>query len=156
MVALLTAGCSAGETFADETKRDESGEIVGAGSLGTSRLGYGDCFDEPGTGMVRSVDGLPCSTPHDAQVVGRFEADGNGPWPGVDALLDGASPHCAEAAAAAMSALVDVVDAPELDLSAYVPDASAWADGDRVVICWVESANADVKLTFDLVPEATG
>ncbi len=85
-----------------------------------------------------------------------MEVVGEEPWPGADALLESVGTDCARAAADAASALAGVVDAPELDLSAYVPDASAWADGDRAVICWLESASPDGKLGFDLVPEPAG
>ena len=149
---LVAAACGS-ETLTDQTRRRSDGEIVEAGSVGTTRLRVGDCFDEPAAGTIRVVNGVPCADPHDAQVVARLSVGGDGPWPGTEALSADARLGCSQAAASAVSALIDVVGAPEVGLSAYVPDASAWSDGDRNIICWVGAAEGE-KLAVDLVPEA--
>lgn len=152
LIGSIAAACGS-VTLTDQTRRRSDGEIVEAGSIGTTRLRVGDCFDEPAAGTIRVVNGVPCADPHDAQVVARLSVGGDGPWPGTDALIDEVRPGCSEAAASAASALIDVVGAPEVGLSAYVPDAPAWSDGDRNIICWVEAAEGE-KLAVDLVPEA--
>ena len=154
LVAAVAAGCGS-DAVTDQTRRGIDGGIIEAGSVGTTRLRVGDCFDEPSAGTIRVVTGVPCAQPHDAQVVARLLIEGVGSWPGTDALIDEAGPGCTPAAASAASALVDVVGAPEVALSAYVPDASAWDDGDRSVICLVEASEGE-KLAVDLVPEADG
>ncbi len=154
LAGFILSGCGA-DALTDQSVRDSQGAIVEAGSVGTTRLEVGDCFDEPSSGSVRVVAGLPCADPHDAQVVARLTVTAEGPWPGADALIEQATPGCTEAAASAAAALVDVVGAPAVALSAYVPDAPAWSDGDRSVICWVEAAEGET-LAVDLVPDPDG
>ncbi len=152
MVGSVTIGCSR-DALTDRTERDESGSIVGSGSVGTARLRVGDCFDEPAATTVEVVTGVPCDDPHDGQVVSRVVIEGSEPWPGTEELVEAAGASCAAAGASAASALAGVDGAPEVGLSAYVPDAPAWADGDRDVICWLE-AREEGQLFGDLVPES--
>ncbi|MDA3040977.1 MAG: hypothetical protein O3C27_15900 [Actinomycetota bacterium] len=71
--------------FDANTTRDESGEIVEAGGLGVFAMEVGDCFQVPIEDLVQSVEAVPCTEPHDAQVYAKFDMP-DGPYPGEPAI----------------------------------------------------------------------
>ncbi len=138
-VVLLAAACGNGADV-DTTLRGSGGRILEAGRVGTLALRVGDCFRQPSSATVTSVEGVPCGRAHDGQVVGlvELEAPADALWPGPDTLAAVAAERCL---ALVVTGLADSVRAGGLALSAYVPDAGGWAEGDRSVVCWVESAD---------------
>lgn len=141
-VAVVAAACGQAST-SDQAERDAQGRIVGAGPVGTQRLQQGDCFVSNGDVDVVVVDGLPCRDPHDGQVVTVIEEMAGGDeWPGVETLRAQARDLC-------LSALPSEAVLPGLGLAAFVPDEGSWGEGDRRVVCFVESNTGD-RLTGDV------
>lgn len=77
----------------DNTTRDEAGQIVEGGEIGAFRIRLGDCFNSALDGDFESVDGVPCTGPHDEEVYFAFNLP-DGPWPGEQAVIDQASEGC--------------------------------------------------------------
>ena len=72
-LGLVGAGVVTGIAGEDHSTRDDSGAIVESGEVGAFRIRLGDClatlvFDGP----IESVDAVPCSEPHRAEVYGAF------------------------------------------------------------------------------------
>ena len=67
--------------FQDDTVRDSTGAIVESGGFGAFVIESGDCLNLPDGDLVQSVEGLPCSQAHDAEVYGMFDMVQNS-WPG--------------------------------------------------------------------------
>ncbi len=148
VVAALALSACANEARIDEVRRAPSGAILQGGRLGTTNLLAGDCFNERSGSVVRSVNAVPCSEPHRGQVMGRAGAEPHDGWPGAASLAEEAGPLCEALADEVLSgALGEVPNLPRFDLAAYVPDESAWEDGDRAIVCWVEAAE---PITLDL------
>ncbi len=150
VLVTLLAGACANEAFIDEVERSASGSISVGGRLGTTNLETGDCFNERSGSVVRSVDAVPCDEPHRGQVVARVPAEPHDGWPGVTALTEEAGLRCTGLAEEFLASGVDQFPGlPQVDLAAYVPDESAWEDGDRSILCWVELAE---PVVFDFRP----
>ena len=145
--ALAVVSC-ANEAFINDVERAPNGELIDGGRLGTTNLRAGDCFNERSSSTVRSVDAVLCDEPHRGQVVGRALAEPHHGWPGVAPLTEEAGELCAGLVGDFLAPGVDqLADLPQLDLTAYIPDEPAWEDGDRSVICWIETAE---RVTRDL------
>lgn len=117
----------------DETVRDDSGAIVESGGVGVFAIKYGDCLVAPLDGEVQSVEGVPCTEPHDSQAYDAFDLTGFTSFPG-DALEEPAFQGCIDRYEA-------FVGVPYEDSTLYAtflsPTASGWAEGDREIQCLV-------------------
>ena len=148
VVVALTLGACANEAFIDEVERAPNNEILKAGRLGTTQLVDGDCFSERPGSAVRSVDAVPCGEPHRGQVLGRVSSEQSDTWPGVESLTAEAGPLCMRLAGDLLAPhLSENMGLPMFGLSAYIPDESAWDDGDRSIVCWAEAVE---PITIDL------
>lgn len=79
----------------DATTRDDNGAIVESGEVGAFRIQLGDCLNGATTGLIESMDGVPCSTPHDVEVYYAFNLpEGDGQYPGDTAVGDAAGERC--------------------------------------------------------------
>lgn len=118
----------------DETTRDESGAIVDGGGVGAFVLQEGDCFLEPDAGLVQSVEAVPCSEPHDAEVFSNIVLEG-GAFPGDDALGETASDRCvADFDAYVGTPYMDSA----LDVSWLAPSEQSWTSiNDTTITCLV-------------------
>jgi hypothetical protein len=100
------------------------------------KLRVGDCISTPNRQLV-SV--LPCSAPHEAEVVGTFTLPASA-WPGRPIGRAEASSGCA-------SRLTKYLN-PQLAISlsqSYVfPDAVAWRAGTRTVVCEVRATSGQL------------
>lgn len=92
-------------------------------------ISAGDCFDQP-AGVV------PCTTPHDGEVVfvGMYPGAPDAPYPGESRFEVYVMAQCIQAFATYVG--VEYEDSP-LGLSWYDPSPETWAAGDRQVICLV-------------------
>ena len=133
-MVVVAVGCGGSPASGDDAERDASGEIVTAGRVGTQALQVGDCFDEPADEGVQVVVAVPCTSPHDAQMVGRVPVVGDDAWPGAEGLGAEASDRCVLSA----RLVLDDDLPPGVSLSAYVPDERSWEAGDRDIVCFVE------------------
>ncbi len=80
---------------ADETVRDDAGNIVEEGDVGVFAMQVGDCYADDATGLIESLPAVPCAEPHDLEVFALFELPA-GPYPGGDAVDAAANDGCLE------------------------------------------------------------
>jgi hypothetical protein len=130
-----------------QADRDDSGAIVGEGSIDAFQMRVGDCFND-GSGFtddnpeVHSVPGVPCSTAHDNEVYAVFDV--NSPsFPG-DEMERMAFESCKQR----FSAFVGRdYDSSKLDIATLYPTRDSWnSHNDREVVCAVYDVAAN-KLT---------
>ncbi len=79
----------------------------------------------------------------------RIDSVRSGEWPGRESLTAEAFDQCLVFAKRELAAVTMRADADELRLSAFVPDESAWDDGDRSIVCLIETNGA--PLTESLI-----
>lgn len=104
-----------------------------------SKLKVGDCFDSSSSNQVRGVKVKSCAKPHDSEVfflvthpAGKAE-----PYPGKDALVQFAADSCLG------QPLTQYLGVPleqsKLKDFEIVPQASAWKDGRRLLVCGLDT-----------------
>jgi len=145
-VAVVGSGCGGSAGTSDDSTRDDAGRITESGRVGTQALRVGDCFVQPdGAGSVLTVTGVPCTQPHDAQVIARIAMPDADAYPGVDAVTDASSTGCIEAAGTVPEEKLR----SGVGLSGYAPEERSWNAGDRDIVCFVE-ATGDRLLEGDV------
>lgn len=139
VVAGFEAGAEAGAEVAEaEAAADTGPEQVGedaadAESVPYDELGVGHCFQDPETETFYDVVTVPCTQPHDAEVVALVELDGT-TWPGDDVVGEQAWDACMVAAADALEAAG--VDGTDYEYWTFTPTRESWLlYGDREVAC---------------------
>ncbi|MCI0382887.1 septum formation family protein [Streptomyces sp. CNQ085] len=130
LLAIGAAGCS------DIVDSAENGATKVARQRSVFSLSTGDCYNpnsEKTEGEALAVELVPCDEPHRGQVVGEFDIEEKGEFPGDEAVTSVADERCpAEAGEFAPDAWA----LPEgVGLSYYTPTAESWATGDRAVSC---------------------
>ncbi|MGQ0825496.1 MAG: septum formation family protein [Actinomycetota bacterium] len=129
---VATFGATGG--FEDKTERNEAGEITEAGGVGVFVMEVGDCVELPESDYVESLEGVPCDTPHDAQLYAEFDLD-NTSLPGPTELQQLATDGCIFAWPAMLGANYD--EMPNHDIYFFTPTSETWSNGDREVQCLV-------------------
>lgn len=133
----------------DNTTRDDSGEIVEGGGLGVFAIDRGDCIQLPdGATEVMSVEGVPCSTPHDAQVYAEFRLP-EGTYPGQASVDEQSAVGCYDRWQAAVGTVYE--DDTVLDFTFFNPTAAGWAEGDDEVQCMIVPIDG-APMTGDRLP----
>lgn len=143
-IPIVIAVVAAGFFFA--ARRDEGGQIVGAGDLEVTELRAGDCFDLKGPTEedVADVDAKPCTEPHE------FEMFFVGDLPQGDYPADSISAFLETECVRAFDAYVGLAYAQSaLDIRALIPSESSWDAGDHAVKCMV-SDPIDEELTSSM------
>ena len=143
--AIFGAACSS-ESTTDESTRDDVGSIVESGDVGVFVLTVGDCFDKSPAEEISSVVGMPCTEPHDVQVVDRFYLE-EGDWPGLEAVQESAALGCLDRFEGVTG---EAYETSALDVAPLYPTEDGWGSGDREVLCALVSYNGS-KLTVDLL-----
>lgn len=128
-VAALGFGIYGAMTDID---RDDSGAIVGAGTLDAFQVRLGDCFNDPDdyTEELYSLPGVPCSEPHDNEAYAVF-----------DLTMESYSEY--EIADTSESACIDRFaayvgrdyESSVLDVATMYPTQESWSQDDREVVC---------------------
>ena len=137
--------------FDDETTRTEDGHIVESGGLGAFAMRVGDCVQLPdeNSDQVASVEGVPCTEAHDAQVYAEFDLATAG-FPS-DADMDALGVQgCTERWAAAIGSAYEADTA--FDFTFFSPTETSWAEDDREVTCMVISVDGSPLIGSKLVP----
>ena len=119
----------------DEPVRDASGAVTQQSETFVDDLEAGDCFSYTG-GKGEEVDlvtAIPCTAPHESQVVVIFELP-DGPYPGEDEVIDAAEKGCADKA----DPLLTDRAYDDLEPGFLYPDSFTWR-GDRSITCTVEA-----------------
>ena len=112
--------------------RDASGQINDAGSVSLSSLKPGDCMNTLPTGLTTTVDALPCSQPHHAEVFATFSLTGGSTYPGDETVNTQSDSGCT-ARLKTYSAAAAADDT--ITIYYFAPTRTSWSSGDRVVIC---------------------
>lgn len=124
--------------FDDDTVRGEDGEITEAGGLGVFVMQQGDCFNLPDGDQVVSIEGVPCSQPHDAQVYAMFDLD-DGDYPGQTAIDVASDAGCYDRFAAFVGRSYE---SSILGIYSLQPSEEGWDElDDREVVCSVASTD---------------
>lgn len=121
----------------DNTTRDEAGAIVESGGLGAHQMQVGDCFidPDPNAELVQSVEGVPCTTPHDGEVFAEYEFGGpSTPYPGEEALYEQAWWDCLDRFEAWVGA---PYEESVLGISTFTQTQEGWDMGLREITCIV-------------------
>lgn len=149
---VLTSGCATIDRVR-EVVRDGYGpvtyEVDGYGedwqSPDFSGLEAGDCFRDPwieetGTGEVEIVD---CDRSHDNEVFALVSplSEGGG-YPGYSPVWKTGTVGCLEEFAAYVGS--DYIES-DYDFAFEVPDAYAWDDGMRHVVCYLYATDYEVQ-----------
>ncbi len=130
--------------FDDNTTRDATGAITEGGGLGAMVIREGDCFNLPSDYLVVSVEAIPCTSAHDAEVYANFDIPpATGAFPGEAKVSELADNGCIQRFPAFVGK--SYLDS-ELFFTWLAPTAETWAEGDRVVTCAVMTGDGS-KLT---------
>jgi hypothetical protein len=132
---LIAAGCSDTPDKQDSTKRDESGAIIEAGSLGISVLRVGDCFNdaESTESSVASVNGVPCADDHTSEVYHQFDLAEDATYPDTSFSNEEVAAGCTTAFETYVGVAYEA--STVYDITYVYPDRQSWGQGDRKVIC---------------------
>ncbi|MGW2557720.1 DUF4190 domain-containing protein [Streptomyces sp. NPDC001514] len=107
-----------------------------ARSRSTLDLRTGQCFNTPGATLeeeTESVEVVPCTGPHDAEVSGTFTLHGFDSWPGETAIQSQAGPGCEDRN---NTYTLDWWAVPEHAETYYhMPSKRSWRFGDRTITC---------------------
>ncbi len=131
-IAAGVAVFGGANAFDDNTARNDQGEIVESGGLGTFALRAGDCFQVPDRMLVSSVEAVPCTMPHSGQVYATYDLP-DGPFPGDEAVMREADEGCHRR----FTAFVGLAyEESSLDYSMLTPTMETWTSiDDREVVC---------------------
>ncbi|MDJ0954229.1 MAG: septum formation family protein [Acidimicrobiia bacterium] len=117
---------------------------VAACSGGTSVLdvAVGDCFDDPDSEIVSTLDIVDCAEPHDNEIYAKLQMSGAA-FPGDDGVGEFAIDACL---ADFESYVGESYATSALDYFYLGPTEDSWNGGDREVLCVLYAANL-AKLT---------
>ncbi|RXR25895.1 DUF4190 domain-containing protein [Oerskovia turbata] len=114
----------------DAATRPLPAEVSEPRSAHARQLVLGACLaDLPDDGEVSTVRVVPCTDPHEAEVVARTDFPADAAWPGQDAADARVSRVCTPAVLSAD------VPADDVELFVWSPSEASWAQGDRTGLC---------------------
>ncbi|WHT17160.1 DUF4190 domain-containing protein [Crossiella sp. CA-258035] len=123
--------------------RDEAGQVSEPGRLTVLNLKVGDCFDGiKESKSISSVTAQPCGSPHEAEVMDRWDMAGGSTYPGEATITDDIAAECDER----MTKMLPEAELAKVEIFYFYPTASSWRTGDRTAVCVVAGANK-TKLT---------
>lgn len=135
--AFFLSGCSILNTITNTTPRDASGTPTAENDdADVFSIKVGDCLnDATASGTVTTAPIVPCTKPHDSEAYKSITMpDGDGTFPGEDAVKAAADQGCADA-------FPDFIgisyDDSNLSISYYFPTSDSWKNGDREILCTV-------------------
>lgn len=132
-LGVVVASCG-NATTQDETTRDESGDVVEGGDVGSLSLKVGDCLAAEAEGEIESVPVVPCSEPHDSELFHSFEVPGE-EYPGEDEVRSITADTCI----AEFENFIGLAyEDSAWDVTGIFPTEATWNQvDDREVICGV-------------------
>ena len=136
---LLAVGISIALGVAGEADRADDGSVTRRGSVSVDALRAGDCPTSLPDGVIRTIDLVPCSQPHRAEVYSTFTLTGSR-FPGEDETIRLANGGCLER-------LITFVGRPRessFEIYYLTPTSATWALGDRTVHCLLTTANGSL------------
>jgi len=131
VIAALGFGIYGAMTDVD---RDESGAIVGEGTLDAFQMRLGDCFNDPDTYAEEfsNLPGVPCTEPHDNEAFAVFDLTMTS-YPETD-IADISEASCIDRFEAYVGR---DYESSALDVVTMYPTQEGWAQNDREVVCAV-------------------
>lgn len=126
--------------------RDESGTIVGAGTLHITDVRVGDCFDlndAPDVEEVGEIKAIPCDEPHTFEAFFAIDLEA-GPYPSRSALDAEIDDGCLPSFETYVGRDYQT---SELYVTTFEPTPEGWDDGDRGVLCVISTIDAATPLT---------
>jgi hypothetical protein len=129
--------------YNNTASRDSNGHITEAGRINFADIRTGDCVQIDGINSGKSVglldvQGVPCSSRHDAESVGDV-VFGQSVYPGYSTLTEQARVQCTQLA----SQYVDPAQVAGLQPYLFAPSESLWNsdDGTHRVVCLVTKSD---------------
>jgi len=120
--------------------RDESGAIVGEGSVDAFSLRVGDCFNSASSDTeVSSVPGVPCTDLHDYETYAVFDVNVT-EYPGEDGMMELAFESCMDQFP---SYVGTDYESSTLEVTSMFPSPESWRQDDREVLCAVYDMNGE-------------
>lgn len=108
-----------------------------SGGTAVDKIGAGDCFDDPDSEVVSSLELIDCAQPHDNEVFAEVLMS-ESVFPGDNAIGDFAFEECL----APFEAYVgETYEESPLDYFYLGPTEESWGNGDRGVLCVLYSAD---------------
>lgn len=144
-LALLGAACT-NDAEADETTRDDTGEVQEGGDVGVFRIRVGDCLNAQIAEQQSSVPVVPCDEPHESEVYATFDLVGDD-YPGILTVEQQSGDGCLERFEPTFG---ESYETSPYYISFLYPNEESWdVVDDREVIC---VAYGDALLTGSIVP----
>ena len=119
--------------------------VAGCGEDGMAAadLQPGQCFDDPESELVSSLDTIDCEEPHDNEAYANVFLSGTS-YPGREGIQDQTFDLCLPEFESYTG--VKYEESPGLDYGFFAPTEDSWNDGERVAYCYLYSADLS-KLT---------
>lgn len=95
-VAVAVAVAAGATAVDDNTTRNDAGEIIEGGGLGVQAMQVGDCLIDVDEEYVESMQAVPCSEPHDLEVLATVTLSGGDAYPGESEVAQQAYDRCVE------------------------------------------------------------
>jgi hypothetical protein len=116
--------------------------LASCGGTSVTDIGIGDCFDDPDTNVVATLDLIDCAEPHDNEVFASVLMS-DASFPGDNGVAEFAFDACFDPFEAYVG---EAYADSSLDYIYLGPTQESWDDGDREVLCILYSADL-AKLT---------
>ena len=122
--------------FNPDASRNDSGQISTEGNVSAFSLRIGDCYDDPAPDVtvIESVEGIPCTLPHDNEIYAITQISGS-VFPGSEEVISLARDFC-------LGQFEDFVGieyaSSVLDITYVFPTEESWNRiNDREIACSV-------------------
>jgi hypothetical protein len=133
VLAVGTPAPSAKSSTAPATPSPAAETTAGPAPVDVQEIQEGDCLNSQHASTVETVPRVPCTKPHDEEVIALRDL-ARGRWPGDKAIERRGDQLCS----AAFTSFVGIpFDRSRLDLSWYTPTKEGWNLGDHTVVCTV-------------------
>jgi hypothetical protein len=141
-----------GLKFLGSADRSPAGQITSQGTSSPLDLRVGDCFNNPSASVtanntpVGSVEAMPCSSPHNAQIFARFNLNRgwSTPYPGDSAVQSQAESGCNfRFGSISKNKVTD-----SMSLSFFMPSTALWNNDERAVSCMIINPTATLKTSL--------
>jgi Domain of unknown function (DUF4190)/Septum formation len=156
LAVVVGIGATVGTSSPGSSGSSRSPAATGVRRVGVFALATGDCFDNPaGTRSVTSVQVVPCTVAHNAQVYAKFNLPRGSrfSYPGLTKVGRLAATGCN----ARIGASLDRLKLPKgTSIRLLYPLPGSWLLGRRTVSCVVVSPAPDLTSSVLRVRAATG
>lgn len=121
--------------------RDESGAIVGGGTIDAFQVKVGDCFDDADSSgdEIDDLPGVPCAKPHDNEAYALIDLT-IANYPEGDGMYELAFDSCMQQFETFVG---KDYESSSLDIFTMYPSTESWKQHDREVICAVYDVDAN-------------